>query len=219
MKKETHSPWSDTPATSERIISAISRIASVLRTGAWQFATAEGLNPTQVEILEILRSRSEGVRLSWIAQQLGVTTASASDSIASLTTKKLVKKGRAPDDGRAVALKLTASGRALASKIAEAMEFAFEAAEQLPATSSEALFTSLLALIGKLQQADRFPEIRTCVTCRHFAANVHSDKIAPHHCRLVNAPLSRSLLRLDCPDHAQADSAVVNHNWKQIECV
>jgi len=93
MKTKHTLPWHDTPAKSERIVSAITRISSVLRSGAWQFATTEGLNPTQVDILEALRSRGGGVRLSWIAQHLGVTAASASDSITSLTTKGLIEKG------------------------------------------------------------------------------------------------------------------------------
>jgi len=216
MEAKNTSPWESTPATSERIVSAISRIAAVLRAGAWQFATSEGLNPTQVEILEMLLARSEGVRLSWIAEQLGVTNASASDSIASLHAKKLVKKGRAADDGRAVAVKLTAPGRTLAEKISGAREFAFEAVNQLPKQTQEALFTSLLALIGGLQKEERFPEIRACVTCRHFAPNAHANEAAPHHCRLVNAPLPKTLLRLDCPEHVQAEPIVVQKNWKHI---
>jgi hypothetical protein len=40
-------PCSSTPALSERSVSAMSRIANVLHSGAWQLATAEGLNPTQ----------------------------------------------------------------------------------------------------------------------------------------------------------------------------
>jgi DNA-binding MarR family transcriptional regulator len=219
MKTNRASAWRSTPATNVRILSAISRIANVLRTGAWQFATAEGLNPTQVEVLEMLSSRAEGVRLSWIARQLGVTAASASDSVASLTAKGLVEKSRASDDGRAVALRLSIAGRALANRISQATDFALEAADCLPEPTRNALFTSLLALIGKLQQTDHFPEIRACLTCQHFAANAHPGKTAAHHCRLVNAALPASLLRLDCPEHAPAGAAVVNANCKQLECV
>ncbi|WP_024302501.1 MarR family winged helix-turn-helix transcriptional regulator [Pseudogulbenkiania sp. MAI-1] len=214
---DTSSAWTSTPPTSERIVSAISRIAAVLRAGTWQFATSEGLNPTQVEIVEMLAARQEGVRVSWIAQQLGVTVASASDSIAALTAKGLVEKGRAPDDGRAVALRLTAPGRELADRIAGALGFAYEAVDGLPGATQEALYGSLLALIGRLQQAHRFPEIRACLTCKHFVAHVHQDTEAPHHCQLVNAPLPAALLRLDCPEHVPADPGAANRNWRQIE--
>lgn len=216
MKTRPSSVWSSTPATNERIVTGISRIAAALRAAVWQFATSEGLNPTQVEILERLLARSEGVRLSWLAQQLGVSSASASDSIASLVAKGLVEKNVMPSDGRAVALKLTAAGRTLAAKFSEAMAFAFDAVAELPQQTQEALFTSLLGMMGKLQQADRFPEIRACATCKHFAAHAHPDEKAPHHCRLVDAPLTSSLLRLDCPEHEPASAAAARRNWKQI---
>ena len=151
--------WHDTPPTSERIVTGISRIAAALRAAVWQFATAQGLNPTQVEILERLLTRDEGVRLSWLAQQLGVSAASASDSIAALVAKGLVQKGPAPEDGRAIALKLTVEGRKLAERFSEAMSFAFEAIDELPDETQSALYASLLGVMGKLQQLERFPEI------------------------------------------------------------
>jgi DNA-binding MarR family transcriptional regulator len=219
MKSSKQSPWSSTPATSERIVSAIGRIANVLRAGSWQFATAEGLNPSQVDILGILLSRDEGVRLSWIAQQMGVTTASASDSVAALVAKNLVEKGRAADDGRAIALRLTTDGKALATKIKDAMGFAFDAVNALPDAQQQAMFGGLLALIGQLQKSERFPEIRACVTCRYFAPHEHEDDSAPHHCRLVNAPLPATMLRLDCAEHQVAEPQIAALNWHKLERV
>lgn len=209
-------PWQDTPATGERILGAISRIAAVLRTGQWQFATREGLNRTQVEILEILLARGDGVRLGWLAQQLGVTPATASDSIAALTAKGLIEKGRAADDGRAVALRLTAEGSALARRVAGSMAFALDAAARLTEGTQTVLYTGLLALIGKLQHSDRFPEIRACATCRHFVADAHPGAAAPHHCRLVDAALPAALLRLDCPEHEATDADAARANWTRL---
>ena len=45
MKTSPSPIWSETPPTSQRIVFAVERIANVLRAGAWEFATAEGLNP------------------------------------------------------------------------------------------------------------------------------------------------------------------------------
>ncbi len=217
MKAKKVDPWGGTPQTSQRVVSAIARIASILRAGTWQFATAQGLNPTQVDILEMLAARSEGVRLSWIAEQLGVTAASASDSIASLTDKALVEKGRASDDGRAIALRLTPSGEKLVRNIHEATAFATDAVNALPASTQDTLFESLLAMISRLQQAERFPEIRTCITCKHFAVHAHPGAAAPHHCRLVNAALPSSLLRLDCAEHEAAEPRALQANRRFFE--
>lgn len=217
MPTKKTSPWSETPATSVRVLSAISRISAVLRTGVWQFATAQGLNPTQVDILEMLATREEGVRLSWIAEQLGVSTASASDSIASLSTKGLIQKLRSADDGRAVALSLTETGYAMAAQINESLGFALKAVDDLPTATRHNLFKSLLSLVGQLHKAEKFPEIRACVTCQHFAPNVRKNTATAHQCLLINAPLPTSLLRLDCPEHLAATPAAIAKNWKILE--
>ena len=99
MDQPTPSVWNDTPSVQERIVSAIGRIASVMRGGMWQFATQEGLNPAQADMLQLLLSRREGVRLSWLAQQLAISPASASDSVSALVNKGLVQKARAADAG------------------------------------------------------------------------------------------------------------------------
>ena len=216
MDQATPSVWNDTPSVQERIVSAISRIASVMRGGMWQFATQEGLNPAQADVLQLLLSRREGVRLSWLAQQLAISPASASDSVTALVNKGLVQKARAADDGRAVALLLTPAGAELAQRASQSLLFAGNAVSALPAATQEALLAGLLQLIGQLQRDERFPEIRACVTCRHFQPNRHADAKAPHHCGLVNAPLPLKLLRLDCPEHEAADASTQRNNWQAI---
>lgn len=214
MEPINQQPWDDTPALSTRVIGAISRIATVLRGGMWQFATQQGLNPAQLDILQLLHGRRDGMRLSWLAQQLAISPASASDSVAALVNKGLVQKARASDDGRAIALQLTAAGNTLAQQISESQRFASAAVDALPPAAQTALLTGLLQLIGELQRNERFPEIRACLSCRHFQPNRHADADAPHHCGLVNAPLPVRLLRLDCPEHEAADATVQRDNWR-----
>lgn len=202
--------------TSKRIISAISRIGSVLRSGRWEFATSEQLNPPQVDILQLLHGRLAGVRLSWVARQLSVSVASASDSVAALVAKGLVRKARALDDGRAFDLHLSEAGRQVAQRIAGATGFADEAVAGLPPQVQEQLLGGLLQLIGQLQKTERFPELRACLSCSHFQANRHPGADAPHHCGLVDAPLPVAMLRIDCPDHQPADAAQQLKNWQAL---
>jgi DNA-binding MarR family transcriptional regulator len=217
MRKDFLKPWHDTPVISERIVSAISRLGTVLRSSAWEYGTTQGLNPAQLEILNILGARKDAVRLSWLATQLGVTAASASDSIGALIAKGMVEKRRAADDGRAVAIRLTHSGKLLTAKLDEVMGFAVKAVDKLPENTQQALFQSLLLLIGQLQQAEQFPQSRACVSCKHFAVNVHPlDKHAPHHCRFVDAPLPKSMLRLDCGEHDATIATTAAQNWRSL---
>jgi DNA-binding MarR family transcriptional regulator len=218
MGRNSPSLWQDTPPISARIVSAISRIGAVLRSGAWEYGTSQGLNPAQLDILQMLAARKDGVRLSWLAQQMGVTAASASDSIAALMAKGLVEKRRAADDGRAVAIRLTRSGKSLTLKLDEVMGFAVDAVEHIPESAQQDLFQSLLLLIGQLQQTEQFPQTRACVSCKHFQVNAHpGDARGPHHCRLVNAPLPMSLLRLDCAEHELATVSAIHQNWRTLK--
>ena len=214
MDTKSKTPWQDTPDVSARIVTSIGRIASVMRSGMWEFATAENLNPTQAEILQLLQGRPQGVRLSWLAAQLSISAASASDSVSALVGKGLLVKARAEDDGRATALHLTSEGAVMATRIGGALGFAEDAAAALPAAQQTELLTGLYKLIAQLQKTERFPEMRACLSCRYFEPNRHPGKPAPHHCGLVNAPLSVALLRMDCLEHAPADAAARARNWK-----
>ena len=207
------SPWDSTPDISARIIVAIARVSSVLRAGMWEFATAEGLNPTQAEILQLLKDRTQGVRLAWLAAQLSVSSASASDSVSALVAKGLIKKARADDDGRASALWLTDQGKALVDKMAKALEFADDAASALDREVQEKLLVGLFKLISQLQKIERFPAMRACLSCRFFEPNRFPGSQAPHHCALVKAALPIAFLRIDCAEHQPTDPLTERRNW------
>lgn len=216
MDIQPETPWDGTPDISARIVTAIGRIASVLRSGMWEVSTSEGLNPAQAEILQLLLHRTRGVRLSWLAKQLSISAASASDSVAALVTKGLVRKARAQDDGRASALHLTEEGERVAARLAHALSFADTAASRLPAQQQVQILTGLFKLIAELQHTERFPELRACLSCRHFEPNKYPAAPAPHHCALVNAALPISFLRIDCAEHAPTDPVSQRRNWESF---
>src|SRR5262245_29437849 len=83
-----------------RVTTGLSKIALALRTHAWQGAVPRGLTPTQGQILSLLRLRGGPHRLSELAHELGTTKATASDAVAALVEKKLVRKAPSPSDGR-----------------------------------------------------------------------------------------------------------------------
>ena len=212
IKPET--PWDGTPDISARIIVAITRVASVLRAGMWEVATAENLNPVQLDILHLLADRKQGVRLSWLAAQLSVTPASASDSVAALVGKGLVRKARADDDGRATALWLTEAGTQVRERLSHALGFADDASAALERKVQEDLLIGLFKLIAQLHKSERFPALRACLSCRYFEANRFPGSAAPHHCALVKAPLPISFLRIDCAEHVPTDPLSERRNWQ-----
>lgn len=216
MASNALSPWRDTPPTAERVVAVLGRLAAVTRAEAWRTAMAEDLTPTQVDLMALLAARPPGVRLGWLAEQLCVSSPTASDAVAALVLKGWVQKARAADDARALSLSLTRSGRALAKRLAAPFGVVESAAAALPAQAQEQLLFGLLNLVGELQRCAGFPELRTCVTCEHFEAHRRADEKAPHHCHLVGAPLPARLLRVDCPEHAPAAARVQSANWSAL---
>lgn len=188
---------------SRRVAAGLAKIGLAIKTRAWREAGRRGLTPTQGQVLTLLRLRPQtGMRLAEIAQGLAVTAATASDAVAALARKGLVKKLRAADDGRSLAVRLTSAGSREADRVAGWPDFLLDAIEALSPGEQEVFLRGLIEMIRRLQERGQIPISRMCVTCRFFRPNVHADAQRPHHCDFVDAPFGDRHLRLDCPDHA-----------------
>lgn len=208
-------------ALSEKIGHALNRISTAMRADTWDMATDQGLTPTQGQIIGVLANRRSGLRLSKIAAELVVSPPTVSDSIATLAAKGLVKKQKAKDDGRAIAVSLTAAGRRLSERLSERLGeqpgdtsgAVATALAGLTEPDQQRLFETLTKVIHSLQEQRRIPVGRMCVTCRYFQAGIHSDPQRPHHCALVDAPFGNGTLRVDCPEHERAAEDLAQKNW------
>lgn len=196
-----------------RIATGFARINTAMRAKAWAQAAANGLTPTQADILHLLASRNESLRLSVIAQHLAITPATASDAVTTLVNKNLVEKARASDDGRAIALKLTKTGARLAITVPDWSGFLGAAAHTLSEEEQAVMLKLIIKMIRELQQRGDIPVNRMCVTCQYFGPNEHDDPVTPHHCHFVNAPFGDQHLRLDCAEHKEAEKTIQLRNW------
>jgi DNA-binding MarR family transcriptional regulator len=184
-----------------RLADGLARLAVVARQLDWRAAAAAGLSPTQADILRFIAGRPQGARLTAVAAHAGVRKATASDAVAALERKALVRKHADAADGRAVALRATAVGR----RTAQAWPASFATVvEGLDSPQQEALFGLVVEMIRDLQQRGLIAPLRTCVSCRHFRRNVAPDTVAPHFCNLVRAPMAQRHLRVDCAEHEAA---------------
>ena len=197
-----------------RIATGFARINTAMRSKAWTQAAANGLTPTQADILNLLASRNASLRLSAIAQHLAITPATTSDAVNALIAKGLVEKGRATDDGRAIALKPTKAGARLAVTATDWNSFLGAAAETLNEEEKTALLRLIIKMIRQLQMRGEIPVNRMCVTCRHFGPNEVDDPHTPHYCHVVKAPFGNRHLRLDCPEQEEAEPADQQDKWK-----
>lgn len=187
----------------DQIAAALVRIAVVLRSFAWERSERADLTPTQAQILTRLAARGPS-RVSALADDLGVTQPTVSDAVAALVRKGHVARAPDPEDGRAVLLRLTSSGRQEAEAAATPPPAMLAALETLRPADRAAMQRGLVGLIRALQEARAIPVQRLCVTCAHFRPHAHDDAARPHHCAFVDAAFGDAALRIDCGDHEEA---------------
>ncbi|MGF1513993.1 MAG: MarR family winged helix-turn-helix transcriptional regulator [Elainellaceae cyanobacterium] len=194
--------------TAQRIMTGLTKIGLALKSQSWQDASESGLSPTQGQILSLLRTHNpSGLRLSTVAQELAVTSATASDAVTTLVEKGLVQKKKAEDDRRAIAITLTPSGQQQAEQVLGWSDFLKGAIDDLSQIEQTVFLQGLIKIILKLQQQGQISVAKMCVTCPHFRPNVYFDPEYPHHCSFVDAPFGDRHLQIDCPDHSPQSSA------------
>lgn len=184
-----------------RLADGLTRLAAVARQLDWQAAATAGLSPTQADILRFVASRREGARLTAAAAHVGVRKATASDAVSALESKALLRKDADASDARAVTLKATSTGGAIAQSWPRSFA---PVVAGLTRAEQEVLHGLVVKMIRHLQQSRLIAPQRTCVTCRHFRENVAPGSHFPHFCAFVGAPMGDRHLRVDCAEYESA---------------
>jgi len=197
----------------KRVTIGLAKIGIALKQQAWAEAGGRGLTPTQGQVLALLRANPDGLRLGALAEQLGVTAATTSDSVAALQRKGLVTKEPMAGDARGVIVLLTPTGTREAAAAAAWPDFLLEAVGELSTVEQAAFLRALVSMIRTLQEKGRIPVARMCVSCRFFRPYQHDNPARPHHCAFVDAPFGDGELRLDCPDFRTAADEQAAQTW------
>src|SRR5215475_6933926 len=124
----------------QALASALRRLAHLAHTTSWDQWAVQRLTPTQRRILDVVASRRESLTLSALARELGVTPATASDSVGALESKGLVQKCRSQVDGRALALILTSAGQSSVTALAALPDPLREALSALTPDEQESFY-------------------------------------------------------------------------------
>lgn len=196
-----------TSSIAQRVAQGLTKIAMALRHGSWREAGHHSLTPTQSQALHVLANRYPGrspAGLNDVADALAITAATASDVVSTLVGKGLVHK--APN-GRRVELRLTRTGRRLASKLADWPDLLLESVDELDEAEQTVFLRSVVKMIRSLQERGHIPVQRMCVECRFFAPHEHPGLPKPHHCRFIDAPLGDGDLLLDCSDQEPLEAS------------
>ncbi|MFC9437553.1 MarR family winged helix-turn-helix transcriptional regulator [Nocardia sp. NPDC057030] len=106
-----------------------------------------GLTPAQARALRIIAHHDEPLRMTELAERLGIVPRSATTVVDALTAADLVTRAPDPANRRATLVTLTESGRATLARMAEARR---AAAEELFATLTAEQRDTLRDLLATL---------------------------------------------------------------------
>lgn len=184
-----------------KLLAAIERLARALRAARQQAATRRALSLLGTSILETLADERPR-RVGDLAAELDVSQPTASDALAALEDRGLVRRRRDPADRRGTVVTLTPTGADLAFAIAD------ELSPLLAATagSADEQATTLWVVLGeiaRLQAAGIITVNRSCLTCHHYQPP-RPRTLA--RCLLLDTPLREADLRVDCPEHQALSS-------------
>ena len=182
---------------SSKIIVALERISEAFRVLLWNEGKNNSLSPIQVQVLIYLLFHSqENCRVSNLASEFNMTKATISDSVNSLLAKKLIIKTGDKEDTRSFTISLTKEGKKIAQRCSSFTSAIETPLLELSANQKEEILSGLLQLIKQLNAAGIITVQRMCLNCRFYSENNGTG-----YCNLLNQPLAKSDLRVDCPDY------------------
>jgi len=142
---------------------------------------ASGLNPAQWEALRFLAQANCYSRSpSALAEYLGTTKGTASQTVIALESKGMVKRIRRTKDRRSVELQITPLGLGMIEK--DPLGPVFEAASHLSPDQCEAMNAALGRIVTHLRLSIGFAETGRCIDCTHFCKDLASPD-ADEKCR------------------------------------
>ncbi|HXF54835.1 MAG TPA: MarR family transcriptional regulator [Hyphomicrobiaceae bacterium] len=160
-------------------------------------------NPAQWEALRYLSRANRFSRTpAALADYLVSTRGTVSRTLASLEEKGYVTRTASRRDGRSVEFTLSAAGeRAMARDplLALARDIEEAAGPALP-DLLDGLRRTLRCAIAR----NRGRAFGACYTCRHFRAGIRPGSRTPHHCALLDEPLSEADSRAICAEQEPA---------------
>lgn len=163
----------------------IDRLERLARSGE----QTAGLNPAQWEALRYLARANRFSRTpAALADYLASTRGTVSQTLIALEQKGFVAREQSDKDKRSVDLSLTARGGAMLKNdplLALARDIDGAAGRR-----ARDLVASLGATLRNAIARNDGRAFGVCLTCRHFRADVRPESGSPHHCALLDEPLS-----------------------------
>lgn len=162
----------------------LERLARILHNDAH----AEGLKPAQWEALRFLSRANRFSRSpTALTAYFGTTKGTVSQTLQAIERKGLIEKIADGDDGRALRLDVTSSGRSMLRK--DPIRQINSAVERIADLPSADISSGLEKIVASLINVRDGKPFGICSKCRHFRTDDPKGK--PNYCSLLSVPLSR----------------------------
>lgn len=179
----------------------LERLGSYLRADSRQALNEHGLQPVQLEVLHYLSvCNSFSDTPIAVAEYLGQTKGTVSQTIKLLESRGLLEKLDDPQDKRILHLKLTKAGRNLLGSIIPTPFFA-QACNSLSDAEKSQIQSALSLLLNHVVGSNQLQSFGICKTCRHNRFNQADG----HFCDLAKIKLPTETTELICREHQYAN--------------
>jgi len=195
----------DLPVQRRQAARGLEQLATLVRAQSWRQDGTPSLPPTQAAVLRMLQGVQDGWRARDIAERLGVSAASLSDSLKALEGKQWIRRTPDPDDARAARVRLTAAGSRLATRLQRPDRGMGPLVESLGEADLGALLRVTQLLVNEAQEQGLATGLRTCLGCEFFRPFASGRPDAPHVCAFLGTPFGDAELRMDCAEQRPAD--------------
>lgn len=173
------------PGPAQNMAELLDRLARTLH--AMQFCS--GLNPAQWEALRYLaRANRYSRNPGGLAEYLGTTKGTASQTVIALESKGYVDRARGPRDRRSVEIRITETGRRMLE--ADPLTRISEVAESLPSAERDAVVETLGRIVTTLHTERQNCTFGLCDDCRHLCDENAACPSDGKHCGLTGEFLS-----------------------------
>jgi DNA-binding MarR family transcriptional regulator len=161
------------------------------------------LNPVQWEALRYLARANRFSRTpAALAEYLASTRGTISRTLASLETKGFVSRVSSARDGRSVEFALTAEAEKALER--DPLYSIAHDIEQATGGRVTNILDGLRATLRNAIARNKGRAFGACFSCRHFRAGIRPSSRTPHHCALLDAPLSEADSRAICVEQEPA---------------
>ena len=203
MKESTFNPEQQEKELSSKIVAGLERVSEVFKVLLWEKAKLVGLSPIQIQLLIFIAFHKQDLcKVSHLAKEFNVTKPTISDAIKVLNQKGLIVKDFSSSDSRSYSILLSDLGRDVVSKTDDFSRPLQKEINSFSTSELESLFGTISELIYKLNRNGILSVQRTCYGCKFYDKNKLGD-----YCNLMQKPLLKQEIRLDCPEYEQKASA------------